>query len=67
MAIHANVFIVLSQQKKEAEKPAEPVIEKRAEEPKPEPKVEVVQDQPSKGLFAHKPSQFLHDMLKEQN
>lgn len=55
MAVHANVTVVLGRNK-EAEKKAEPVVETPVER-EPEPK----------GLFAHKHSQFLNDMLKEQN
>lgn len=57
MAITANRTVVLGAPKKEEKKQPikaeEPVIETKSHE--------------KKGLLAHKPSQFLHDMLNEQN
>lgn len=68
-SITANNFVVLNAAKLDQNKPAN-----RASKPKPVPierKVEATkvkeQDSEPKGLFAHKPSQFLNDMLKEQN
>ena len=58
MAIIANNVVVQSAAKKKPE----PVKKTVHEEP-----VVEVKAQKSRGLFAHKPSQFLNDMLNEQN
>lgn len=56
MAVLANNVVVKSTAKK-----PEPVHRTVHEEPVIEVKAK------SRGLFAHKPSQFLNDMLNEQN
>lgn len=57
MAIIANNVVIKSTTKKKPE----PVHKTVHEEPVIEVKAK------SRGLFAHKPSQFLNDMLNEQN